>query len=355
MKKEFIKKIILVSLSVFMVGTLAACGSKQYSKSESGVLNDVYVEKEAFTGLSNSYFADESMPMATPAPQRSSVAAAEGSSDYSKSGYSDNTAGDMAPIERKVIKTANLNVQTLEFENYIKNLKDSISQHGGYIESSNISDVGYNRWGELDYTSGRNAYFSIRIPENKLDSFLDMVGNMGNITSKTYNEQDISLTYVDTESRIKTLTQERDTLLKLMQDANYIDEVISLEARLSEVNYQLETYQSRLRGFDNQVNYSTVWINITEVNKITPVTPVQITWGQRIVDGFKGGVERIVDGFQDFVVWFVSNLFGIIIWVAIIVGAVFFVRSKIRKNRNKKAQKEAEKKSSREQSSREQQ
>jgi len=57
-----------------------------------------------------------------------------------------------------------------------------------------------------------------------------------------------------------------------------------LEKRLSDIRYELESMESQLRLYDNQVDYSTVTISIDEVNQFTPTAPETV--GQRIGSGF---------------------------------------------------------------------
>ena len=74
---------------------------------------------------------------------------------------------------------------------------------------------------------------------------------------------------MDTEARISSLQTEYDRLLELLAQAESVDSLISLEARLSDVRYQLESYKSQLRTYDNLVDYSTVSISVSQVLRVT--------------------------------------------------------------------------------------
>jgi hypothetical protein len=74
---------------------------------------------------------------------------------------------------------------------------------------------------------------------------------------------------VDLESHKKALQEEEKRLLSFMEDAESIEDLITIEDRLTNVRYQLESMESQLRTYDNQVNYSSVHMNIEEVETIT--------------------------------------------------------------------------------------
>ena len=109
--------------------------------------------------------------------------------------------------------------------------------------------------------------------------------------------------------------------------------MIQLEARLSEVNYQIESYESRLRGFDNKIEYSTVTISISEVERVTPVTPVKQSLGERISSGFIDNWNNIVDGVKDFIVWFLSYIINITIFVIIVTVIIIVIVKTTKKNK----------------------
>ena len=225
---------------------------------------------------------------------------------------------------RKLIRKFNLDVETLEFDKFVSDLKAEINSLGGYIESSSVSGNSYN------YTSNRNANFTCRIPSDKLDEFINTINGLGNITYSYEDVSDITLTYVDTEARIKSLQTEYDRLLELLAEAENIDSIILLQQRLSEVNYQLESYKSQLRTYDNLVDYSTVNLNLMEVKRVTPSEPKTV-W-ERISADFGDNIYDIWVDAQDFFVWFIASIPYFIIWALIIAAIVFAVKRCLKNN-----------------------
>jgi hypothetical protein len=145
---------------------------------------------------------------------------------------------------------------------------------------------------------------------------------------------------VDTETHIKTLEIEQERLLELLEKADDLEYIIRLEQRLSEVRYNIESYKSRLRTYDDKITYSTVRIYVYEVERVKEKAP-ETLW-ERISNGWADTMYDISEGAQDFLVWFVINLPYLVFWAAVIVVVVVVLKKKSAKRRAKKLGKTSE-------------
>lgn len=308
------KKVLTLLIAVLLVFSFAACSSS--SKFDNGYYD--YATNE-FAEEPETYYSEEAFDSAA--------------------GESTSLAETQLPGGRKLIRRFELDVETLEFDAFVSSVKQKVAEYGGYIESSSVSGNSYN------YSYGmRDASFVCRVPSEKLDAFVNTVGGLGNVTYCYEDSEDVTLNYVDVEARVASLQTEYDRLLELLAEAENIDSIIILEQRLSEVRYQLESYKSQLRTYDNLIDYSTVNLTVREVKRITEAESESV-W-ERISNDFGDNVYDIWIGLQDFFVWFVGNIPYFIIWAVIIVIIVLIVKLFLRKNpryRAKKAYRKAEK------------
>ena len=238
-----------------------------------------------------------------------------------------------APVERKLIRNVSMNLETREFDALTKSISDAVTFFGGYIEQADVSGNSLYWSGER---SSRYSNITARIPENKLDAFLTEVSGQGNVTYKNESVQDVTLQYTDITSRKKTLQMEQDRLWELLEKAESIDAVIALEARLSEVRYQLESIESQLRTLDNQIVYSTVYLSIQEVQVLTSTDPDTIP--VRIQKGLSRSFNTLKISSVDFLVWFISSLpilavFAVLVFIAVIILKKPLKRRKTRKQK----------------------
>lgn len=238
-----------------------------------------------------------------------------------------------APVERKLIRNVSMNLETREFDALTKSISDAVTFFGGYIEQADVSGNSLYWSGER---SSRYSNITARIPENKLDAFLTEVSSQGNVTYKNESVQDVTLQYTDITSQKKTLQMEQERLWELLEKAESVDAVIALEARLSEVRYQLESIESQLRALDNQIVYSTVYLSIQEVQVLTSTDPDTIP--VRIQKGLSRSFNTLKISSVDFLVWFISSLpilavFAVLVFIAVIILKKPLKRRKTRKQK----------------------
>lgn len=328
------KKIRIFALLIALVLVLGGCGAS----------SDLAYDSK-YESMDDGFWIEESESNSIAYPESPMEMMPEAEMDYvTEDSLLDNsTSAGVAEAKpagnRKLIRKFNLDVETLEFDKFVSDLKTEVSALGGYIESSSISGNSYN------YTSNRSANFTCRIPSEKLDEFINTINGLGNITYSFEDVSDITLTYVDTEARIKSLRTEYDRLLELLAEAESIDSIIILQQRISEVSYELESYESQLRTYDNLVDYSTVNLNLMEVKRVTPSEPKTV-W-ERISADFGDNIYDIWVDAQDFFVWFVASIPYFIIW-AVIIGAIVLIVRRCFKNNAKWQERKAARKARKE-------
>ena len=225
----------------------------------------------------------------------------------------------------KIIKTVEAYVQTKEYDKYISALITNVSANGGYVEKSDANMGGY-------YSSNRHSTYVLRIPAEKLDSFMISAEENGKITSKTETQKNVTLEYVDVESRISAYKTEKETLTNLLEKAASLENVLAIQERLSEVNYQIENYTAQLRVLENRVSYSTVTLNIDEVERVSETEP---TLGQRIKNEFLDNIDNLKEGIEDFAVAIIGGI-PVIIPTVVLVAIGLLILKKLNKRRKAK-------------------
>ncbi len=230
--------------------------------------------------------------------------------------------------DRKIIKNAEMTVQTKTFDTFIEELNKKISECEGYIQNSSLYGNSYSTNGN------RSAQYTVRIPAENLNAFKDGVTTLGNVTYYNESAKDVTTSYIDTESRIKALETEQATLLDLLTKSSDLSSLLKVQERLTEVNYELENYKSQLRSYDSRISYSTVEIEIREVERVTTVPSKQTLW-ERIANDFGNNIKDIANGAGDIFVWFVSSIPYLILVAIPTVVIIVLIRRNIKKRKKK--------------------
>lgn len=328
--REFVDKLksrsaVMAALCVTVV--LAGCGSAA-EMSAFDAVSTVSTKNEA----GGAEYYNEEYQVASVSSMSDAPAA-----EYANGSAESPDQAQVADTSRKLVKNVSMNVETKEFDGLLETVQNQVKELGGYIENMDV----YNGSAYSTYRSARNASLTIRIPQSGLETFLNSVSDIGNVTDRSDSVEDITLTYVDTESRREALAIEQERLMSFLDRAESIEDIITIESRLSEVRYQLESIESKLRTYDNQVDYGTVCMYISEVKELTPVEE-KSTW-QRMADGFMGSIKSIGRDIRDFAVWFVIHIPYFVIWGIVILVFILILRAiKRRTKRIKEKEKENE-------------
>ena len=259
----------------------------------------------------------ESLAMDTAAAMPQEVAEAASEEMDGGAITSENGIDPAAETGRKLIRTIRLELQTKEYDELLDGIGKKIQEMNGYIENSSV-------WGN-SYTSSstRNCEYTVRIPSDRLDEFVEVVGELGNVVYKNEYVEDVTLQYVDVESHKKALEIERDRLLELLEKAENLEDLLAIESRLSDVRYELENYGSQKRYLDNQIDYSTVSLSITEVERITDTG--KKTFFQEIAERFGNSLYGVGRGLRSFVIVFIGSLPILVFWAAVIAVFVLII------------------------------
>lgn len=234
-----------------------------------------------------------------------------------------------AAADQKLIKRVNIDAETEDLESLLPQITNKVGELGGYIEHQEL----YNG---SAYSSSRrrNVNMTIRIPADRLGELTAQIEGASNVVNYSESAEDVTLQYVDTESRITALEVEQERLLELLSKADNMSDLLEIEARLTDVRYELESYSSQLRTLENKVSYATVYLYINQVKVYTEVEP-QTVW-QRIGSGFSENLTDIGEDLTNFFVWVVTFSPQLIFWAVVIAGAVTLVRRKAKNRRAKK-------------------
>lgn len=302
MKKSYKLLAILFALSL----TVTACGGSSMGAMDTAVTEEYKAEE-------NGYY-DEVVEESV----------ADSATGVSGTGEIGNTA----QTNRKLIRTFDISIQTKEFDAVLSGIQAKVQELGGYIEQSSLDS------GSAYYTNyNRYSNMTVRIPSEKLDQFVENVKSSANVTNISETADDITLKYVDVESRKIALETERDRLLELLEKAETVEDIITIESRLSEVRYELEAYASTLRTMDNQVDYSTVHLNIREVDRETKVEPKGF-WDE-VKEEFGDSIYGVTNGAKNFAIWLLGSSPYLILW-AVLIGVVIFVFKYLKKKKELK-------------------
>ena len=234
-------------------------------------------------------------------------------SDY---GSQSTGVADRVTDNRKIIEYIDLTVETKTFDTLINDINAAVKESGGYIENSEIGGNSY-------YISDRRtAKLKIRIPKTKQTDFSEFISKNCNVVNRSVNTEDVTDRYIDTQSRIKALTLEKETLEKLLTQSASLSDTLTVYERLTDVIADIESYQGKLNQMDNLIEYTTFTVYIDEVEKETNIK--KQNWFEKTWNGLLDSFSDIVNGLLSFLSFIIIAipylvLLGIVATIAAII------------------------------------
>lgn len=309
------KSCLLLSTALLLSLALTACSASSGGTTAPSADNSLLggFQADAVTGTES---APQTAPSAAPTtvPNPDPGGGATGPDVY-----------DTANVKR--ILRATVSLQTTGFDAATAALEKLVAKQGGYFESAEIQQGSY-----YDAQSARYGSYVIRVPQENYDAFLTAASGVGHVVNINKSSQDVGQVYFDTEARLKTLRTQQDRLLALLEKADTMENIISLESALADVEYQIEQYATDLRRYDSLIGYSTVNLTLDEVLEITEQPKETVSLGGRIVNAFQGGMDSFGRSMGNLAVWLAYNFVGTIIFLAAVaIGTVAVIRGRRKK------------------------
>ena len=331
--KKATKRLLAVLLALLLIGgVLAGCGSKSAPEGEI-YYNDSAAEEEL---MAEDCCPEEPESAPMPEPQEDMA----GGLTTAPGGAADDAGAQNVPEGQKIIYTGDLTVETTEFDAAAAAAEKLAAEFGGFVESSEQSGNTIHDDSGATRVVDRSAYYVLRVPADRFTEAMERAGGLGNVIHSSRHGDNITSQFIDQEARRDSLVLQRDRLMEMMEKAEDVDVLVTLEARLSEVIYEIESVERQLRNWQSMVDYSTINLSLSEVEVYTPTVPVQRTFGEKIGDAFSDGWEGFGRGMQNFLIWLTEAL-PVILLLAVIAGGVVWIVLGVRHHKKKKRQEKA--------------
>ncbi len=255
---------------------------------------------------------------AAEAPAMEEMGFDEGTMDYAAE---ESYSPESVEVERMIIKNANIDMATNDFDSALSGIRGKISELSGEV-------TGSDQWGSEEY-SDRYITLTVRIPAENYQSFIDGVSEIGEVMGLHESSEDVTTQYIDLEARIESLEAQEDRLLELLEIAETVTEIMEIETHLSNVRYERESYTQQRLYLERQVSMSTIYISLQEQEQII-IT--ERSFFSDIASSFVNGFFGLGDFLSGFMIFFVGAIPTLVLLGAIAAVVIVIIR-KIRKKR----------------------
>jgi hypothetical protein len=231
---------------------------------------------------------------------------------------------------RKQIKTGEMNVQVKNALKAQKDVTSLVILLGGYIFSESTNN----------YNNNINISLVVKIPPEKLDQFKNSLGNQGKLLSSSINSEDITSKYYDSMARLKNLEIYRKQLSVMLGKTKNTKDSLEIWHEINNIQSEIDSLRGEINMWDNLVSMSTLNVNISETEKIIPVSK-DMKWSftspsdifTLMQNGFIGTINII----YNFIIWILIVVVGLVPVFVLLIPISFIIFRLIRKKlKNKK-------------------
>lgn len=179
-------------------------------------------------------------------------------------------------VDEKLIYKCSIEIETLDFDKSYDELQKLMNKFQCIIGSEQFSNSGnsllndeYNSSINNGYKESKSDTIVIRVPSKKYKEFINSIGNIGNVLHKETSVDNITTDYYDTTAQVDGLEVQLNTLKDIMKQTKNVNELITLNKEIADLQNQINQLKTRLRTMDADVAYSYVTIELKEVVEYT--------------------------------------------------------------------------------------
>jgi hypothetical protein len=167
-------------------------------------------------------------------------------------------------FERKVVKTAELGIRAEDVRESAAQAQQVAAQFGGTVHSSQINQGDGSVYADL----------VLSIPSPEFEAALDELRELGKeVTTDTVSGEDVTEEFVDLQSRERNLLAAEQSLLKLYDRAENVNDALSIERELTNIRGQIEQVQGRIEYLEERTAISQITLSIQPVPSPKPPQP----------------------------------------------------------------------------------
>ena len=333
--KKYKNLIILFALVLICTSLVLSAGCSNYGES--------FYSKASYDSARNEIYADSADYEYGNYVNEAEMLDISGNTGYSYDmlAAGDASAASVLPADRKIIRNANITMEVADVEQAYDNILALLKNFGGYEANREMQSDISRYYDYRGYSTTPTVSATLKVPANKLDTFLTDIKKEGETIYSTISSNDITDQYFDSKIRITTLEKTLDNYYEFLENAKDVDEQLRVTRYINDITQEIEQLKGSIKRWDSLVDYSTVTLYLYKPYEapIPEPEPRVINWnslsledmGWLISSGFLGICNAIFNVIQ----WIIIT---ILVISPIVIPAVIILVVLIRRHKKRKLQ-----------------
>lgn len=298
-----VKKIVMyftIALMIVFAGTvLTSCGAADYSENRGVQSDETVVSKENLAPGDVGDRQEDSVP--APAPP------------WVNGGM----VGDN--VLRHEIRNGSIDLTVKDTRETVRNIRLMVTREKGIVSNSSVFVVKEGLYG---------AYMTLRIPVARFDALMEQLETLGEAANVSAGAQDVTMQYLDLESRLNNQKAQEIRLLEILEIAKTVEEVLQVEKELFRVRGEIESMTAQFAYLQDQVVFSTINVSLTEEDIPTEaISPRPFeNLGSRMMKAFIGSINFMLNVISRIIIALTALLPALLIMALLVTVSWHTVR-----------------------------
>ena len=196
--------------------------------------------------------------------------------------------GALDTAQRQVVSQASVSMEVDEVPVAVAQVRTTAESLGGFV-------------GQLSSSGGperQQSIMTIRVPQAEFFTALEHIKSLGKVRSENVGSEDVTERFIDLEARLRSALREEESLLSLLDKANQVSEILTIERELSRVRSDIERAQGQLNFLERRVDLSTITVSLFPPDAEVAEPPsgsltIEVSDVSRSVEGIKALVSGV--------------------------------------------------------------
>jgi plastocyanin len=190
-------------------------------------------------------------PAPAPAPKPPVVERSEPTEPSIKTSSYD----EPSSFDRMIVRTAQISLVVPDVPVALDQITVLSHDAGGYMVSS-------QRWQEEDRLAG---FITIRVPADDFGNIMAALRNLAiEVTREETSSKDVTEEYVDLSAKLKNLEATEEQLLRLMDEAEKMEDILNIQRELAKTRGEIEQTKGRMQYLERTSATSLISIQLNE-------------------------------------------------------------------------------------------
>jgi hypothetical protein len=203
--------------------------------------------------------------------------------------------------DKKIVKTADLNVEVRNFREYTDRLHQKVRAAGGYIAQEEQNSSAYKI----------EDVVTVKVPVDRFDeTVVQLSSDSDKLVSKKISTEDVTMQLVDTRSLLETKREVRLRYLELLRQAHSMKDILQVQSEINDIQEQMDGAAGRIAYLGHAATYSTIHLNFYQVLDATVKNEEDPGFLRKLSGAFKEGWN-----------WVSSLMIGLVgLWPLLLAG-----------------------------------